>query len=58
MDRKHTEQTIQQHDPRELEDVIATIAFREGLSWFTADQLEEIRDEVLNRLAKHERPAA
>ncbi|GGB00076.1 hypothetical protein GCM10011491_30410 [Brucella endophytica] len=31
----------------ELEDAIATLARRNGLSWFTDEQIAEIRDEMI-----------
>lgn len=45
--RTHHEAQIKRFDSTfggELEDAITTLAFRHGLSWFTDEQIAEIRD--------------
>lgn len=46
-DRKRFEAQINHYQTTfggELDDAVTTLAFRNGLSWFTDDQIAEIRD--------------
>lgn len=42
----------------ELEDAIATLAFRNGLSWFSDDQIADIRDLMIQTEANRRSRAA
>lgn len=50
MTRSRYERQIKSFDSTfggELEDAINSLAFRNGLSWFTDDQIAEIRDHMI-----------
>lgn len=50
--RSHHEAQIKRFDSTfggELEDAITTLAFRNGLSWFSDEQIAEIRAEMIER---------
>jgi hypothetical protein len=59
--RAHHEAQIKRFDSTfggELEDAITTLAFRYGLSWFSDDQIADIRDLMIQTAADKRRRAA
>lgn len=59
--RAHHEAQIKRFDTTfggELEDAITTLAFRNGLSWFSDDQIADIRDLMVQTAASKRRRAA
>jgi hypothetical protein len=56
--RSHHEAQIKRFDSTfggELEDAITTLAFRNGLSWFSDDQIADIRDLMIQTAADKRR---
>jgi len=50
-DRTHHERQIKRIDPRlgrRFEEALSMLAFHNGLSWFTDDQIAEIRDAMIS----------
>lgn len=51
MTRAKHERSIRRADPRlsrKFEDALTALAFRNGLDWFTDDQIEDIRNHMVS----------